>query len=258
MRKQNKSIGAGHDTPKFGLFIALLIKWSGIAVTDGRGKVGGTVLSKSRGGATARNKVSPSQPRTPNQSAIRATFAGFSQQFRTLGESVINAWNSLANSGLTVTNIFGDVVRLSGINLFVRLNQNLNLAGVGAITNPPSLSDSAGIVASFAPNSDVSSTELFAKSEFVGGGSTVPANNKLMVFATPKLSPGITNATSKLRFLTTIAAAADTDTTNIWSDYTAKFGAPAVGDNIILAVQCVQTSSGFTGVPQTRKVTIQA
>ena len=238
--------------------IALLIKWSGIGITDGRNKIGGTVLSKSRQGATARNKVSPINRRTSAQSFIRAGFAAFSQQFRTLGASVINAWNAYAATGVSITNIFGDSVRMSGINLFIRLNQNLRLAQQTAITNPPVTVEPPDVIELIQPNGVVSTTTLVSKVTFQGATTTVPANQTLMVYATPKLSKGVRFVKSQLRFFKAQAAGTDTGTSNLWDDYTALYGAPAEGDNIVFAVQLMANLSGVTGTPQQIAAPIEA
>lgn len=236
----------------------LLVKWGGNGVVDGRGKIGGTVYSKSRAGATARNKVTPINRRSSAQTQARATFGSFSQLWRTLTTGQRNGWNALGSSGLAFTNIFGDIVRRTGSNLYVGCNFNLTSIGESAISNAPSITDTAAGLLGVEPESDVSDTELFAKTSFVAGGTTVPADNSLIVFASPKLSPGVSFVKSQLRFLAVIAAASDTATTNLWATYTAKYGAPAVGDNIVLRVVACNTVSGFTSPSAQNSVVIAA
>jgi len=242
----------------FSPLIFLLVKWSGIAVTDGRGKVGGTVFSKSKAGATARNKVTPINRRTAAQSQIRAIFTSFSQLFRTLTDSQITAWNAAASSGFTTTNIFGDTIHKSGSMLYVALNTNLTITGNASISDPPSSSDSPSPLLVLDPVSDVSSTNIFLNADFGSGVDVVPADNALLVYATPKLSNGVTFVKSQLRVLGSLPASTDTGSTNMWGVYVAKYGAPAVGDNIVFAVQCVNTVSGIAGTPIQTRVTITA
>lgn len=238
--------------------IMLLAKWSGVGIVDGRGKFGGNVASKSRAGATIRTKVTPINRRTAAQSRIRAIFGSFAQTWRTLTASQRNGWNALGNSGLTFTNIFGDTVRQTGSNLYVGCNTNLSLIEEAAITTAPSITATAAGITGVEPLSDVSSTNLFAKTSFIAGGTTVPTGNTLLVFATPKLSPGVSFVKSQLRFLALIDAAADTATENLWTAYTALYGAPAVGDNIVLRVVAINKTSGFAGVGAQDSVTISA
>lgn len=239
------------------IIILLKVLWSGIGMVDGRGKLGGTVMSKSKQGATARVKVTPVNPRSARQQAIRAAFTSLSQAWRNLTEAQISAWNEASKSGFRITNIFGSQVGQSGNDLYIGLNSNLINVDASTISNPPDPADSPAILSALAPTSDVSSTNLFVKAT-IDGASTVPAANALIVYATPKLSRGVSFVKSQLRILSVQPAADDTDTVNLWSTYTAKYGAPAVGDNIYLQVQLVNTVSGISGTPIKSKVVISA
>lgn len=245
-------------TKNFFPIVALLVKWSGIAITDGRGKIGGTVLSKSKAGATARNKVTPINRRTSAQSTIRAIFTSFSQMFRTLTDAQITAWNAASASGFTTTNIFGDTIKKSGSMLFTSLNVNLTLAGGTAISDPPNKNDSPSGVLALDPTSDVSSSNIFMNASFIGDTDVVPADNTMVVYATPKLSNGVSFVRSQLRILKSIPASTDTGTENLWADYTTKYGSPAVNDNIVFAVQVINTISGIAGTPIQTRVVISA
>ena len=68
------------------------ILW-GALVVDGRRKIGGQVASKNRGGAYMRNKVTPVNPQTAAQTAIRNRLAGLSQAWRALTAAQRAAWN---------------------------------------------------------------------------------------------------------------------------------------------------------------------
>lgn len=239
--------------------IALLIKWSGIAVTDGRNKIGGTVFATGRGGAFARNKVTPVNRRSSGQSSVRGVFGGLSQMFRTLTSLQITAWNALANT-VTYNNIFGDAKKLSGKALFNRLNMNLVKVGETIISDAPSIDDSAPAIISFAPASDVSSTNVFLKVTFFDGLRVVPADSSLFIRATQKLSNGVSApSSSDFRLLGYFAAAVDTDSSNMWATLSAFLGsAPAVGDNIFLEVSTVNILSGFSSPVAIAKLEIQA
>lgn len=64
----------------------------GAFVTDMRGKIGGSVFSKNKNGAYAKNKVTPSNPQSGAQMAVRNLLAGFAQQWRTLTETTRQGW----------------------------------------------------------------------------------------------------------------------------------------------------------------------
>jgi hypothetical protein len=238
--------------------IMLLGKWSGIGITDGRGKFGGTVASRSRAGATFRNKVTPVNRRSAAQSRVRAFFGNNSQEWRLLTNAQRSAWRALADTGVTVTNIFGDAVRLAGNALFIRCNSNLQISNNGTITDAPDINQTAAGLISLQPSSDVSATELFATCVFSSGLNTVPVNNSLVVYATPKLSAGVSYVRSQLRILDVFLPAQDTSAQNLWTLYEATYGAPEVGDNIVFACQVVNNLSGFAGTPIQTVVNIRA
>lgn len=111
-----------------------LIKW-GMMVVDGRGKLGGHVLTKSRNGATVRTKVTPANPQTSYQQANRALFGQLSSNWASLTEAQRKAWNE-AVGAWQKTNIFGDLKSPSGRDLYISCNRNiLQVEGV-AIDTP--------------------------------------------------------------------------------------------------------------------------
>lgn len=98
------------------------IKW-GMMMTDGRGKLGGQVASKNRSGAYVRTKVTPVNPNTSFQSAVRQRLSSLSKEWGALTEKQRLAWNEAANSGQWNKNdIFGDARRPTGKNLFTGIN----------------------------------------------------------------------------------------------------------------------------------------
>lgn len=239
-------------------FIMLLVKWSGAAVVDGRGKLGGTVFSKSRAGATARNKVTPINRRSTAQQLRRAVFGALSQAWRTLTQTQRNGWNALANTAFTSTNIFGDVVKKAGNALFIALNANLNLVEQNTISDPPNVEDTAAPAYALEATADVSATQLFLTTKFDAGLEIVPADNYLAIYATPKLSPGVSYVNSQFRFLGYIGEGETTSSFNLWGPYSGVYGAPAVGDNIAFRVQTINGASGASGVPLQGTLVISA
>lgn len=92
-------------------------------MTDGRGKLGGQVASKNRSGAYVRTKVTPVNPNTSFQSAVRQRLSSLSKEWSALSEDKRLAWNEAANSGQWNKNdIFGDARRPTGKNLFTGIN----------------------------------------------------------------------------------------------------------------------------------------
>ena len=108
----------------------------GAIVTDGRGKIGGHVASKNRGGAYLRTKVTPVNGQTTAQTSIRNRFTNLSQGWRGLTADERNAWNA-AVADYARTDIFGDLHQPTGFNLYQRLNNNLVTIGEASISTPP-------------------------------------------------------------------------------------------------------------------------
>lgn len=213
----------------------------GSLVVDGRGKIGGHVASKNRGGAYLRTKVSPINPQTARQSAVRSELTGFSQGFRSLTSDQIASWNN-AVSNFTNTDIFGDVKKPSGINLYVKLNMNLAQIGASAITDPP-LPSAVTPVDSLTLTANGTSPAL----SLAYSPSPVPAGHTWIVEATAPVSAGKSFVKSEFRQISTIAAAATTPA-NLLSDYAAKFGNPVTGQKIFVRVTPVNSTTGQRGL----------
>ena len=77
---------------------------------DARGKEGGRVLSKNRGGNYTKRKTTPSNPQSALQSAVRANLTAITQKWRTLTEPQRTGWYNLADQ-LSTTNIFGNAFK---------------------------------------------------------------------------------------------------------------------------------------------------
>ncbi len=154
-------------------------------MVDGRGKAGGHVMSKNRGGAYMRTKVTPSNPQTTSQQTTRSSLSSFAQSFRSLTQLQIAGWNN-AVQNFKGTNIFGDVVNPSGINLYVKLNTLLALVGAAPLTDAPlpgevaSLLTLSGAAAAGAGTFTVAFTP-----------TPVPADHSLVILASKQFSPGV-------------------------------------------------------------------
>ena len=111
------------------------IKW-GAAIVAGSGKAGGHVASHNRAGAYLRTKVTPVNPQTSYQTGARNRLSAISTAWRALGATAILAWNN-AVSLWKSTNVFGDIIKPSGFNLYQKLNNNLTLIAQSNISTPP-------------------------------------------------------------------------------------------------------------------------
>jgi hypothetical protein len=211
----------------------------GAFITEIRGKVGGTIFSKNKGGAYTKNKVTPSNPQTQKQQAQRSLLTTFSQAWRNLSEAQRTAWKNGAQN-FPLVNIFGDVYYLAGNMLYNRLNLNLEKIGQSPISDIPT---PEGTTECLATSLTASATVLdIAISAAVGGG------NSVLVRATPGLSAGISNFSNRLRDLEVFGAGA-TSPLDIFASYSAKYGTPKSGQRIGVEIVAVNNTTGETGVP---------
>lgn len=223
----------------------------GAIVVDGRNKIGGHVLSKNRAGSYMRTKVTPVNPQTVAQSDVRSALTYLSQSWRGLSESQRAAWNG-AVENFKRTDIFGDIKTPSGLNLYNRLNLNLNAGGASYITAPPAPSTTESLTALSAA-ADVSSTSF----DVTFAPSPVPANYKLIIEATPQVSPGKSFLKNAYRILQVENAAATTPA-DIYAAYIAKFGTLVAGQKIGVRAKLLNTLTGLTSLPLAYEVIVSA
>ena len=216
-----------------------LIKF-GAWIVDARGKVSGTVFTKGRSGAVARNKVTPVNPRTSRQSAVRAALGSLSQAWRTLTQAQRDAWNG-AVSTFSRTNIFGDTVNPTGKNLYVGINTNLEKVSETAIATPPT---PAEMVAPSVSGLNINTSASVMAFDV----ANVAAGQKMYIQASPSVSAGITNISSKIALIEVTAQVAGS--LDVLTEYTAVYGAPVVGQKIFLRVSGINTTTGQTSVPE--------
>lgn len=225
------------------------IKW-GMMMTDGRGKLGGQVASKNRGGAYVRTKVTPVNPQSLAQSSVRANFSAVSALWRGLTDENRASWNEAVNNWQR-TDIFGDLKTPSGFNLFMRLCTPLQNAfgdviiGLYAPTpvEMPALSD---VSATYDTGADTLSL------------ATDVANDLDLdqyvynIYATAPQSAGKSFVKNDFRLIGWVEA--DASTRDIAGLYNAKFGNLPVNSNVQIRVQALSRATGQLGVPFDVKV----
>lgn len=220
----------------------------GMMMTDARGKLGGQVFSKNRGGSYIRTKVTPSNPRSIEQQAIRSLLSTFSQAWSALTASQRAGWNG-AVANWSKTDIFGDIKNPSGKNLFVRLNTKATKAGYASMDVVPEKAeipqnDCTGVLV------DISSTAI-TLTDFTG-----VAGARVVVSATPPLTAGTSNAKNKFRQIYTAVSNAVVDE-DLYSAYVDKFGNLTPGQNVQFGVELVLTN-GQSSVISTYTAAVQA
>jgi hypothetical protein len=93
----------------------------GSLIVDARGKLGGHVASRSNGVSVIRTKSSNVSRSHQNQDTIKRILGNLSRMWRTLTDAERLSWSN-ATSNFCKSNEFGDLVKLTGFNLFIRFN----------------------------------------------------------------------------------------------------------------------------------------
>ena len=216
-----------------------LIKWGAIVV-DGRGKIGGQVLSRGRSGAIIRTKVTPVNPRTSRQTAVRAILGALSSAWRALTQPQRESWNA-AVFNFQKTNIFGDTVNPTGKNLYVGLNTNLTKVSEPNIDVPPVPAELvAPIISNFTADGTVGLLDFAVANASV--------DQKLYIQASPQVSAGITNISSKVSLIK--IEPQSSGSVLFSSEYTSVYGPLIVGQKIFLRVSAVNKVTGQKTVPE--------
>lgn len=223
----------------------------GAIITDGRNKIGGHVLSKNRGGAYMRTKVTPSNPRTSFQSFVRSNLTTLSQGWRGLTAIEIAAWNA-AVSNFTNTDIFGDIKTPSGLNLYVKLNANLLEVGTAALALPPLPGSVVGPVTIGA-----TATAGTPTLSVTWTGGAVPASTAWIIQATKQVSPGKSFIKNLFRDIHVLPAAAATPY-NLLANYNARFGTLVAGEKIGIQITAVNLLTGQKSIPQNVEIIVGA
>jgi len=213
----------------------------GAIVTDGRGKIGGHVASKNRGGAYLRTKVSPVNPRTGSQLAVRSRLAEIAQSWKGLTAAQRTSFNAAVND-FTKTNIFGDLKTPSGFNLYQRLNLNLGKVGESFISTAPTPQEV------FAFTSLSLAMDSGGPTASVTFSPAIPSTAKIVLAATPQLSPGKNFVKSEFRDIA-VFDSTDSSPIDILTAYTDKFGAPIEGQKCFVQMRAVNLTSGQAGQP---------
>jgi len=216
------------------------IKWSGIGITDGRNKIGGTVLSKGTYGAYARRLVTPVNPSSVAQQLVRSFMATVAQRWKAITQVQRDLWSQVTSSYQT-TDIFGDLFKYTGFNLFMKLNRNLLEIGEAQIADAPIPDAPAGVL-SLSLVADINGPKLELTYT-----DPIAAEDKVIVYATPPQSAGKNFVKSEYRKID-VMAAADVTPFDIIAEYTAVFGGLGpVGGKIFVQMRPVRIINGNPG-----------
>lgn len=223
--------------------IMALVKFSAL-VSEMRNKLNGSVFSKNRAGNYLRNKVTPVNPQTTKQVNVRGSFGLLSSNWRDLTQEQRNGWND-ASANFPYNNIFGDQKILSGLQLYVKLNQNLSTGGLPPITDAP-LPQGFPAITGFAVLAEIvdDAFELTSVSTITGDLVGFTA----LFFATPGVSAGKAYVKNQFRKIANLTAA--TGPVDLSAAYLMNYDTPAVGSKVFVRMALLNNATGqvSTGV----------
>lgn len=209
-------------------------------VSAARGSVGGTVFSRNKGGAYTRARTTPINRATPSQTAVRANFGANSKAWSadlTAAERL--AWTNFAASNPLV-NILGASIIVSGLAMFMKLNQILGVIFEPNITSPPPDLSVPAIATVLGASAVAATPSIVVNTE----SQAVVAEAAYYIFATKPLAPGKTPQTSDYRYVQASSPTAAASTVDITTAYVAAFGPWIVGASIGVNVATVNTATG--------------
>ena len=208
-----------------------------IAFDEMSGSAKGVTAAKVRGRKYIRNRGYGGAARTAAQAAVKSIFKQLSQSWRNLTNAQILAWNALAQTQAGKS-VLGTTSKISGANLYSRLNYWIVACGGQAIANPPALQ---GVEAPTEAVITLTPTKFTFELE---GEPEGVENLKLIVQASAPQSNGVTRAYSKAVQIGGPLEAV-TEVYDLKKDYDEKHGVPnAASPKVFIKYFFVNTVTG--------------
>lgn len=221
----------------------------GPIVTDVRNKVGGTVFSAGPFGSTIRRKVSPVNPASVNQNGIRANLSSGSKRFTSVLTSVQqDAWTTFA-AAHQVHDVFGNLITLTGLQIFSQVNGVLHTIGAAHLDSPPAdlLVGSPGVLSFVASAGGPTLT--------INSSLAPAANEHPVVFDSGPVNAGRRFIKGKLRLLQVFGAAV-AGPWDIRAVHEAKYGGLIQTQTFFIGVVFAKDTNGAQSPIVTIRVTV--
>lgn len=208
-----------------------------IAFDEMSGSAKGVTAAKVRGRKYIRNRGYGGAVRTAAQASVKSIFKQLSQAWKNLTNAQILAWNALAQTQAGKS-VLGTAAKISGSNLFTRLNYWVVYCGGDIMQNPPTLQ---GVEAPTEAVVALTPTKFTFELE---GEPENAADLKLIVMASAPQSNGVTRAYSKASQIGQPLEAA-AEEYDLKTAYDEKNGTPnAVAPKVFLKYFFVNTKTG--------------
>lgn len=222
------------------------IIFSGIGITEMRGKLGNEVFTKGRGGAMVRSYVVPTNTITANRTLVRAYWSDAVSLWASVDEFQLKFWEQL-NARVFGKSAVGNRFKMSTRNLFIKCNYSLLCAENSPILAPDPLSPY--YMAKSVAIDTLTDSAFTATVNFPQSGSIVPPDHVLVISASPSVSPSINYARN---FFLRIAFISEGDSTNaidLFTRYFDTFGTPVATQKIFIRATSVNVLNGLSSKP---------
>lgn len=138
-----------------------------IAFEEMSGSAKGVTAAKVRGRKYIRNRGYGGSTRTEFQSSVKGIFKQLSTSWKALSNAQILAWNKLAGTQAGHS-VLGSSSKISGANLFMRLNYWIVYCGGEILQAPAAAADLRLVIQASAPQSN-GITRAYSKAATIGG-----------------------------------------------------------------------------------------
>lgn len=210
-----------------------------IAFEEMSGSAKGVTAAKTRGRKYIRNRGYGGGFKSSAQGAVKAVFKQLTQSWRGLTNEQILSWNALANTQKGKS-VLGTSSRISGANLYSRLNYWIVRCGGAALSAPPAL---AGVVSPCEAELSLTA-DSFTFQLPDPPAEAERADLRLVIMASAPQSNGVTKAYSKAVMIGSPRAIVD-EAVNIKADYEAVHGpVTAAAPKVFLKYFFVNTKTG--------------
>ncbi len=187
-------------------------------------------------------KSRPSGAASSAQIARRTSLKTVSKTWQTLSDEQRQNWERLAEQSSGVS-VFGQKAKLSGMNLYMRLNLNRQMAGETILGDAPQTATSVPIAAF---SKAVVTPELIVLS----GITHQAAPNKLVLKMSASQSSGVSSGWSKTVIISS-GLEDDWGEADVTQLYLKTIGVePTVGEKVFIEAYWMDTATGFTGQAQ--------
>jgi hypothetical protein len=207
------------------------------------GSIAGVTYARNSNGQYARQKSIPVNTNTPAQQLARALFTSVSSSYRGLSEALRQAWRTAAST-FPYVDVFGQSKIYTGNQLYMKLNQNLNIIGMPILSAPPAPVELPPI-SNFAVNVTVEEGDLALNINPSTGPGAVPAGFKAIVTASPGISQSISYVSPRsLKQIAIFDEGVDLSSQALEPSYLPVYGVPNIGTRVFIGVRFVSKDSG--------------